>query len=152
MVQSLHKNWLLVSKITWGILDNFRQALESPKSWNLMGYFCPKNTFLQLKNIYRGFSTQLLVWKFTKLHMSLYNFSRHNSSVFVLTQTLNTFYKSSPNVLLYFFSWNFICYWQKQHIKVQIFRLATAHVKIHQVPQVIFGTKSQFSSKLSIIL
>ena len=23
-------------------------------------------------------------------------------------------------ILLYFFSWNFICYWQKQHIKVQI--------------------------------
>ena len=23
-------------------LENIRQALESPKSWNLMGYFCPK--------------------------------------------------------------------------------------------------------------
>ena len=31
-------------------LNNFRQAVESPKSWNLMG-FCPKNTFLQLKHI-----------------------------------------------------------------------------------------------------
>ena len=31
-------------------LNNFRQAVESPKSWNLMG-FCPKkNTFLQLKH------------------------------------------------------------------------------------------------------
>ena len=31
-------------------LNNFRQAVETPKSWNLMG-FCPKNTFLQLKHI-----------------------------------------------------------------------------------------------------
>ena len=37
-------------------LDNFRQTVESPKSWNLMGYFCPKNTFLQLKHYYRGFT------------------------------------------------------------------------------------------------
>ena len=29
-------------------LNTFRQAVESPKSWNLMR-FCPKNTFPQLK-------------------------------------------------------------------------------------------------------
>ena len=53
MVQSFYKNWLLVLKVT--NLDNFRQAVESPKSWNLMCYFLPKNTFLQLKHyiIYR---------------------------------------------------------------------------------------------------
>ena len=27
-------------------LDNLRQAVESPKSWNWLGYFCPKNRFL----------------------------------------------------------------------------------------------------------
>ena len=37
-------------------LNNFRQAVESPKSWNLMG-FCPKNTFLQLKNIQKIYIT-----------------------------------------------------------------------------------------------
>ena len=31
-------------------LDKFRQAVESPKSWNSMGCFGPKNTFLQLKH------------------------------------------------------------------------------------------------------
>ena len=30
--------------------DNFRQSRESPKSWNMMGYFCLKDTFLQLKH------------------------------------------------------------------------------------------------------
>ena len=39
-------------------LSNFRQALESPKSWHLMG-FCPKNTFLQLKHIQWIFLTLL---------------------------------------------------------------------------------------------
>ena len=102
------------------------------------------------------------------------HFSWHNCSVF-FSQTLHTFYKSSPSkckfsdsplitlkfskfLMSFFkqkvsfslkfncfssvmrdnssvlFSWNFICYWQKQHIKVQIFRLATAGIKIYQVP------------------
>ena len=69
MVQSLYK------KLTPGLKDhmrnlgNFRQAAEDPKSRNLMGYFCPKNTFLQLKIIYLGFIQhyfQVLVRKFTK--------------------------------------------------------------------------------------
>ena len=32
-------------------LDNFRQAAESPKSWNSMGYICLKTTFLHLKHL-----------------------------------------------------------------------------------------------------
>ena len=31
-------------------LDNFRQGVESPKSWNSMGYICLKTTFLHLKH------------------------------------------------------------------------------------------------------
>ena len=45
-------------------LENFRQAVESPKSWNSMGYFCLRNTFLQLKHyIQRNYLSyfQLLV-------------------------------------------------------------------------------------------
>ena len=30
-------------------LDNFRQAVESPKTWNSMGYICLKTAFLHLK-------------------------------------------------------------------------------------------------------
>ena len=45
--------------------------------------------------------------------------------------------------LLYFFSWNFIWFKQKEPIKVQNFRLSTAHVKFHQIRTLIgsFGWK-----------
>ena len=111
------------------------------------------------------------------------HFSRRNSPVFFLAQTLHTFYESSPSkckfsdfpllalkltkLLMSFlkqkvsFSSKFaslfsimreffctflvetLCYRQRQHIKVHIFRLAIACVEIRQIPQVIFGTKSQ---------
>ena len=89
MVQILYKNWLLVPKITWGIWDNFRQAVESPKRWNLMVYFCPKNTFLQLNHYEQRVYLISSVISETTSH-----FSRHNSSVF-LVQRLHTFYKRS---------------------------------------------------------
>ena len=31
-------------------LENFRKAVENPKNRNLMGYFYPRNTFLELKH------------------------------------------------------------------------------------------------------
>ena len=31
-------------------MDNFRQAVESPKSWNSMSHICLKTTFLHLKH------------------------------------------------------------------------------------------------------
>ena len=62
--------------------------------------------------------------------MSLYHFSRHNSSVFFQLKryTIST----------------------KVAIKVQIFRLSAARVKVHQIPHVIFQTKSQFFFKVWI--
>ena len=87
MVQSLCK-LTPGFKITWGACAT---SVESPKSWNLMGYFCPTNTFLQLKHyIQRIYLTSLVIFK------TISHFSRHNSSVF-LAQTLHTFYKSSPS-------------------------------------------------------
>ena len=78
----LHSGAKLIQKLTPGFknhmrdLENFRQAVESAKSRNSMGYFCPRNTFLQ--------STACV-----KIHQILYaifktisHFSRHNSSVF----------------------------------------------------------------------
>ena len=69
-------------------LDNFRQAVESPKTWNLMGYFCPKNTFLQLKHIQRIYPT-LLSTSCVKIHQmtndifeTICHFSRHIPSIF----------------------------------------------------------------------
>ena len=88
MVQSLYK------KLTPGLknqirnLENFRQAVESHKSLNLMGYFCPKNTFLQLKHMQRIYPT-LLSTTCVKIHQMAYvifeaisHFSRHNTSKF----------------------------------------------------------------------
>ena len=49
-------------------LDNSRQTVESPESWNLMEYFCPRNTFVQ--KIHSFSENKLLVSKFTKIHMS----------------------------------------------------------------------------------
>ena len=46
---------------------------------------------------------------------------------------------------MYFFIQNFIFFWQNKPVKVQIFRLATACMKINQIPYVIFQTTSQFS-------
>ena len=34
-------------------LDNFRKAVESPKSLNSMGYIGPENKFLQLKHYFQ---------------------------------------------------------------------------------------------------
>ena len=40
-------------------LDNFKQIVESPKSWNSMGYICLKTTFLHLKHYLQVYLTSL---------------------------------------------------------------------------------------------
>ena len=52
-MQNLKENWLLLSKMTWGIWDIFTRALESLKIGTLMGFFCPKLKTHELK-IYWG--------------------------------------------------------------------------------------------------
>ena len=84
-----------IQKLTFGFknhmknLDNFRQAVGSPKSWNLMGYFCPKSTLLQLKYYIQGIYLTLLSTTRVKIHQIPYvifetigHFLRRNSSVF----------------------------------------------------------------------
>ena len=44
------ENWLQISKNHMRNFDKFRQAVESPKSWNSMGYICLKTTYLHLKH------------------------------------------------------------------------------------------------------
>ena len=58
-------------------LDNFRQAVKSRKSWNLTGYFGPKNTFLQQKHYIQRIYLMSPVIFGTRSH-----FSWHISSVF----------------------------------------------------------------------
>ena len=91
-------------------LDNYRQAVESPKSWNFVQKL---HSFSY--NIYRGFIRhyfQLLAWKFTKWLMSF-------------LKPYVIFHDTAP-----------------LYIKLKIFRLVTALIKIHQIPHVIFGNKS----------
>ena len=42
-------NWLLLSKMTWGIWEIFTRALESLKIGTLMGFFCSKLKMYELK-------------------------------------------------------------------------------------------------------
>ena len=104
MVQNLYKNWLLVSKIIWGIwITSNWQAVESSKSWNSVGYTCRKNTFLQLKHYIQRMYLTLLSTT-VKTHQISYvifetksHFSRHNLSLFFLAQKLHNFDISIPS-------------------------------------------------------
>ena len=54
LIQHLKENWLVLSKMTWGIIANFHQStFESLKIRSLMGSFYPKWKLYELK-IYRG--------------------------------------------------------------------------------------------------
>ena len=66
----------------------------------------------------------------SKLLMSLYHISRHNSSVFFISNT-TYFLKRKP-------------------IKVQFFRLSAAWIKVYQIPHIIFQTRSKFFFKVWI--
>ena len=63
-------------------LDNFRQAVESPKSWNSMGCICLKTTFLHLKHYLQIYLTLLStdLW-FGKWHEEYGKFSPEHLKV-----------------------------------------------------------------------
>ena len=74
--------------VSWKITPlYFREAVESPKSWNSIGYFCLKTAYLQLRHIQKIYLT-LLSTTCVKIHQIPYvifetisHFSRYNSSV-----------------------------------------------------------------------
>ena len=84
-------------------LDNFRQAVESPKSRNSMGYICPKNTFLQLKHYIQRIYVTLLSTTCVKIHQIPYVIFEtkvifHDTTrLYILGQTLHTFDKNIPS-------------------------------------------------------
>ena len=86
-------------------LGNFRQAVKSPKSWNLMGYFCPKDAFLQLDHYIPKIYLTLLSTACVKTHQITYVIFETMYKSFLTTrflciffaQTLHTIYKSSPS-------------------------------------------------------
>ena len=55
VMQSLRKNWLLVSNVTWGIWWTLMQAVASLKICNLMCYFCRKYIMFETKKIQRSY-------------------------------------------------------------------------------------------------
>ena len=63
-------------------LDNFGQAVGSPKSWNLIGYICLKTTFLHLKHYLHIYLTLLStdLW-FGKWHKEYGKFSPEHLKV-----------------------------------------------------------------------
>ena len=93
-------------------------------------YFCSSNLvyFGQKEPIEKKSSDFWVVgWKFIKFLMSYLkpqvSFSLNFASLFsVMRDNFSVF-----------FSWNFIWFGQKEPIKVQNFRLSTAHVKFHQI-------------------
>ena len=100
MVQNLCKKWLLVWKITWGVW--IRQAVESPKSWNLIGYFSPKKNIRSAKTLYtEGLFNITLNYLFETPPNSSCNFWNNKSFFTIqlvcifLAQTLRTFDKIS---------------------------------------------------------
>ena len=116
-------------------LDNFIQAVESSKSWNWMGYICPKNILLtktlyneDLSNITFNylcenspnsiyhfwnhksfFTTQLVCIILAQTLWNSSNFLCHFSNKkWVFLQSLDHSSVSWEITLLRFFSWNFI--------------------------------------------
>ena len=84
--------------------DNFRIAVESPKSWNSMGYNCLKTTFLQLKHYTQNIYLTLLSTTCVKIHqIPLCHFWSQKSFFttplvyVILVQTLYTFDKDIPS-------------------------------------------------------
>ena len=109
LISGIKNNARFIQKLILGFknyernLENFWQAVKSPKSCNTIGHFCPKNKFLQLKLYIQKIYVILLSTKCVKIHQISYvifktisHFSRHNPSVF-FSQTLHTFGKSSPS-------------------------------------------------------
>ena len=83
-------------------LNNFRQAVKSPKSWNLMG-FCPKKYIPSAKTYTVDLSNITFNYLCVDSPNYLCHFWNHKSFFttqllcIFLAQTLHTFYKSSPS-------------------------------------------------------
>ena len=156
MVQSLYKNWLLVSKITLQTssgkskklkLDGlllFKKHIPSAKTLytedlsNItFNYLCENspNSLCHFWNLKLFFTTQLL---YIFLAQTLHTFYKNSPSkckfldfpllVLKFTKFLMSFFKQKfrfsskfgsffsvmrDHSSVFFFSWNFICYWQK---------------------------------------
>ena len=112
-----------------GFIQILRQCWVSWKINPLHFFSSNLACFGQKEHIGKKFLNFWMVgWKFTKFLMS---YLKPQISFF-----FKTLHQSSVPweiTLLYFFSWNLIWFGQKKPIKVQDFRLSSAHVKFHQI-------------------
>ena len=157
-MQVLYTNWLLVSKVTWGIWTT------SDKQWKVQKAEIWWATFVQKIHLSKKYIPSAKTLYTEDLSNITFNYLCENSPNYLchfwnhksffttqllcifLTQTLHTFRKGSPSkckfwdspllglkfkkflsfsskfgfffsvmrdILLYFFNWNFICYWLK---------------------------------------
>ena len=107
MMRSLYNRWLRVSKNHIRNSDNFRQAVDSPKSWNLMCYFCPKNTFPQQKHYMPKIYLTLLSTTSVKIHQMtyvIYETISHFSMLANVHQTFHCLLKLTK-LFMSFFKW-----------------------------------------------
>ena len=99
-------------------LDNFRQAVESPKSWNSMGYICLKTTFLHLKHylqIERALKIEILIRSFNP-NLKKYELKIHRGVICHDNEELRKIWRGTD---LSFQSWHeeFDEFWT-EHLKV----------------------------------
>ena len=120
-------------------LDNFRQAVKTPKSWNSMGYICLKTTFHQLNHYIQKIYLALLSTTCVRIHQIPHAIVENIYSIFEVI--------FHDRTRLYHFSSNVTYFWQKYPIKVKTLWLFTAQVKTHQISCVIYQTKSDFFFK-----
>ena len=101
-------------------------------SWKITPlYFFSSNIYTLEKTQFSDF--WMVEWKF-KIHQILFvMFETTIQFFFKLCITL----QCHERTLLYFFSWNCTWFEEKEPIKVQNFRLSTAHVKFHQIGTLI---------------
>ena len=114
MMENLFKNWLLVSKIIWGIW------ITSEKQRKVQTVETQWDTFVFKHYIQRIYQT-LPSTNYKKSHQIPFH----------------------DTTRLHYFNSNITYLWQKYYIKVQIFRFLTAGIKIRQISPVIFQTKSE---------
>ena len=100
-----------------------------------MGYFCPKNTFLQLKDDIHRIYPALLSTTCVKIHQR--------------TQVIF----EPPTQPCIFFQLKHYIHSGKIAYQSENFNTSHClHYKVHPIPHVIFGSKSQFFFKLCITL
>ena len=99
----------VIQKLTFGFKnhmrnsDNFRQAVESPKSWNLMNYFClkinlSKKYIPSAKTLYAEDLTFNYLCENSPNYLCHFIIFHDTLLCIFLAQTLHTFNKSSPSM------------------------------------------------------